>query len=124
MKSYALHRPIGPFTWPSEYHEQVSEIVNWNCMKYVPEIGRSAFGYIEWSKLPPMEDLRRYELMVPPENDEMLEKIGRILAKFEAREQWERFERAWNIAKEKYGYSEDEIERTWSNHSQNLEATG
>lgn len=117
MKSYALHRPIGPFTWPSEYHDKVIEIVNWDCMEYVPEIKRSAFGYIEWSELPPMEDLRRYELMVPPENDQMLTKIGKILAKYERLEQWDQFEKAWTTAKDKYGYSEDEIERTWLSFS-------
>lgn len=118
MKSYALHRPIGPFTWPSEYHDQVSEIVNWDTLKFVPEIGRNAFGYIEWVELPPMEDLRRYELLVPLEEDEMLTKIGKILAKFEAREQFERFSKAWDLAKEKYGYSDNEIERAWLEFSE------
>ena len=110
MKSYALHRPIGPFTWPSEHHDKVAEIVNWEHMEYVPEIGRSAFGYIEWAEMPPMEDLRRYELMVPPSEDQMLVKIGKILAKFEAREQWDRFFKAWDLAKDKYGYSDKELE--------------
>ena len=118
MKSYALHRPIGPFTWPSEYSDKVAEIVNWDTLKFVPEIGRNAFGYIEWAELPPMEDLRRYELMVPPSEDQMLRKIGRILAKFEAKEQWDRFQKAWDLAKEKYGYSEGEIERTWLKFSE------
>lgn len=113
MRSYAIHRPIGPFTWPSEYSGLVSEIVNWDHLQFVPEIGRNAFGYIEWSELPPSEALRRYELVVPSDDDEMLVKIGQILAKFESREQWERFERAWDLARERYGYSTDEIERSW-----------
>jgi len=118
MKSYALHRPIGPFTWPSEHSDKVSEIVNFNRLQFVPEIGRDAFGYIDWTELPPIEDLRRYELMIPPSEDEMLVKIGKILARFEVKEQWDRFERAWDLAKSKYGYSEDEIERTWLKFSE------
>lgn len=118
MKSYALHRPIGPFTWPSEHHDKVSEIVNWDSMQYVPEIKRSAFGYIDWAELPPLEDLQRYELMVTPSEDPMWDKIGKILARYEAKEQWDRFENAWNVAKERYGYSEDWIERTWQAHSE------
>ena len=113
MKSYALHRPIGPFTWPSEHHDKVLEIVNWDEYRFVPEIGRSAFGYIEWRELPPMEDLHRYEWMIPPLEDETLTKIGKILANFEAKEQWDRFERAWDLAKSKYGYSENQLEHIW-----------
>ncbi len=117
MKSYALHRPIGPFTWPSEHSDKVSEIVNWDCMQYVPEIKRSAFGYIDWAVLPPMEDLNRYELMVPPTTDPMYDKIGKILARYEERQQWDRFEKAWDLAKSKYDYSDEWLERTWQAHS-------
>lgn len=118
MKTYAIHRPIGPFTWPSEYRDDVAEIVNWDSIQFVPEIGRNAYGYIEWAKLPPLEDLRRYELALPPAEDEMLTKIGKILARYETKEQWDRFDKAWDLAKEKYGYSERELERTWLKFSE------
>ena len=118
MRTYAIHRPIGPFTWPSEHRDKVSAIVNFDRMEFVPEIGRNAFGYIEWAENPPAEDLARYELVAPPTEDPMWDKIGRILARFEQREQWERFERAWDLAKERFGYSEDWIERTWLAHSE------
>lgn len=119
MKSYALHRPIGPFTWPSEHKDKVIELVNFDHMKFVPEIGRSAFGYIEWADGVPTEALRRYELMVPPTEDAKLEQIGRILARFESRERWDGFEKAWNKARNDYGYSERDIEAAWLRHSEN-----
>jgi len=108
-RSYALHRPIGPFTWPSEHHEKVAEIVNWDSVQYVPEIKRSAYGYIDWTELPPIEDLNRYELMVPSENDQFLEKIGRILADLYQSERFDRLEKAWDKAQRKYGYTSDQI---------------
>lgn len=115
-RSYALHRPIGPFTWPSEYHDMVSEIVNWDYMKYVPEIKRTAFGYIEWTELPPVEDLNRYELMVPEKHDGFLDKIGRILADLDRRGQYERLERSWDRARNQYGYTDDQIGSAMSRH--------
>lgn len=117
-KSYALHRPIGPFTWPSEHHDKVAEIVNWDHMEFVPEIGRNAFGYIEWAELPPKEDLDRYELMIPPTEDQTLMKIGKILARYDEKELWDRFEKAWDLARSKYGYSEDELEHAWLRFSE------
>lgn len=116
MRSYALHRPIGPFTWPSEHHDKVAEIVNWDTMQYVPEIRRSAFGYIEWTELPPMADLNRYELMVPKEQDELLPKIGRALAMMYERAcesglegDQEQLQRSWERARDRYGYTDEQI---------------
>ena len=83
----------------------------------MPEIKRSVFGYIDWAVLPPMEALARYELMVPPTSDPMYDKIGNILARYEGKEQWDRFQKAWDLAKDKYGYSDEWLERTWQEHS-------
>ena len=117
MRSYALHRPIGPFTWPSEHKDKVLELVNFDHLQYVPEIGRNAFGYIDWAEDVPMEDLRRYELMVPPTEDAQLEIIGRALANFEGRDAWDAFDKAWDQAKVGFGYSDDEIEAAWLRNS-------
>lgn len=116
MRSYAIHRPIGPFTWPSEHRDKVLELVNFDSLKFVPEIGRNAFGYIDWADGVPMEDLNRYELVVPKQQDALLRKIGRALAAqyekscetgLEAEE--ERLSHMWEIARDKYGYTDDQI---------------
>jgi len=109
MRSYAIHRPIGPFTWPSEHRDKVSEIVNFDCMRYVEEIGRSAFGYIDWTEDIPAEDLRRYELVVPPTIDEDLERIGEILARYYDPEHERHFEKAFGKAKRDFGYSDEQL---------------
>lgn len=116
MRSYAIHRPIGPFTWPSEHADKVAEIVNWDERRYVEEVGRWAFGYIDWAEDVPMEDLRRYELMVTPTEDAQLERIGEILARYNDPEHEERFMRAWDKAMELYGYSEDQILASYERH--------
>ncbi len=117
MRSYAIHRPIGPFTWPSEHKDKVIELVNYDRLTFVPEIGRNAFGYIDWADGVPMDALARYELVVPITEDRMLTKIGKILADFESTERWERFEFAWNKAKNDYGYSDSDLERAWMRSS-------
>lgn len=110
MRAYAIHRPIGPFTWPSEHRDKVVDIVNYDTLTFVPEIGRNAFGYIDFNDDVPMEDLDRYELVTDPKQDERLVMVGRTLHKFMAAEQWDRFEAAWDKANG-WGYSDTDIDR-------------
>lgn len=112
MRAYAIHRPIGPFTWPSEHRDKVADIVNYDTLTYVPEIGRNAFGHIDFKEDVPREDLDRYELVTNPMEDQRLLMVGRELRKFEEREQWDRFEAAWNKASE-WGYSDSDIEHSY-----------
>ena len=116
LRSYAIHRPIGPFTWPSEHRDKAIDLVNYDHLTFVPEIGRNAFGYIDWEDSVPMEDLRRYELVVPERSDAKLEMVGRTLADFAAKELWERFEAAWGKARDEFGYTDDQIERAFGRH--------
>lgn len=116
MRSYAIHRPIGPFTWPSEHLNLVMDMVNFDTLQFVPEIGRNAYGYIDWAELPPTEDLRRYELVVPTKEDPFLDKIGRILADFERNGDEDRLERGWRKASERYGYSDEQIGAAMERH--------
>ena len=112
MRAYAIHRPLGPFTWPSEHSDKLVELVNFDERTYVEDVGRWCFGYIEFSEDVPMEDLARYELMVPRKKDGMFEKIVRMVAD-EIRKGTEKgAERACHIidvARDKYGYSDEAI---------------
>ena len=115
MKAYAIHRPLGPFTYPSKYNDAITELHNFPHMQWVEEICHNAFGYIEFADGSiPKADLDRYELWTDPREDKTLVMVGRELAKCIKREDWDRMERVWDKAKEKYGYSDDEIERAMS----------
>lgn len=110
MRAYAIHRPIGPFTWPSEHRDKVVEIVNFDKRMPVEELGgRWAFGYIDFREDVPREDLARYELEVPKERDEFLEKVARIVALHIERGQFERAERDLELARDKYGYDHETV---------------
>ena len=47
MKYYSIMRPVSIGTYPKSGAE---EIVNYDRRQYVPEIGREAWGYIEYSR--------------------------------------------------------------------------
>ena len=111
MRAYAIHRPLGPFTWPSEHRDKLVELVNYDRMTYVDEIRRYAFGHIDFSEDVPRDDLDRYELVTSPELDPHFVATGKTLARYAKQEDWERFERAWDTARHKYGMTDDEIER-------------
>lgn len=112
MKAYALHRPLGPFTYPSEYRNEIKDLVNYDHMQFVPEIRRNAFGYIEFDDgAIPKDALDRYELATSPLLDPHFVATGKVLVRLMRNEQWERFEHAWDVARSKYGMSDDEIEK-------------
>lgn len=110
MRVYAIHRPIGPFTWPSQYRDKVVELVNFDCMTPIDELGgRRAFGYIDFSEDIPQEELYRYELVVPQKDDPMFGRVVGIIARHMQREQYDRVEHDLDLAKDKYGYDADRL---------------
>ena len=58
---YSIMRPIGIGTFPPGAH--VTNIVNFNQRMYVPEIGREAWGYIEFSHTLSKQNQIAYELL-------------------------------------------------------------
>lgn len=58
---YSIMRPIGVGTFPPGAH--VTNIVNFHQRMYVPEIGREAWGYIEFSHTLSKENQINYELL-------------------------------------------------------------
>jgi len=112
MRAYAIHRPLGMGTYPSEYRDQITELHNYEFMQWVDEINHNAFGYIEFEDGSiPKEALDRYDLWTDPRKDEKLVAAGKALARSAKSEDWDRFEHVWDKAKEKYGYSDSQLER-------------
>lgn len=60
---YSFHRPVSVETYPRPAGNKVMAIRNFDDVEYVPEIGRTAFGYLEYSEKLREEDAEEYELM-------------------------------------------------------------
>lgn len=109
MIAYSTNRPIGLGTWPSQHRDKVVRFVHFDHLTYVPEIRHNSFGYIEFSEDIPKADLDAYELRIPEGEDKMLEKIGSLLAGYDSIGDEAALEKAWGIACDKYGYTDDQI---------------
>ena len=70
MRYYSTQRPVCPGTYPKPYAGnpawsgiRISEIHNSDRKEFVSEIGREAWGWIEYTGKIPEEDAREYELV-------------------------------------------------------------
>lgn len=109
QRAYALYRPLGLGTWPSQHRDKLVEMVNFDKLTWVDEVHHNCFGYVEFSEDIPKADLDAYELQLPDGEDKVLERIVEIL--------WQhtdddKFERLWQKALAK-GYTEDELGRAF-----------
>lgn len=115
MRAYAVHRPLGMGTYPSQYKRQITKLINFETLRYIEEIHHNAFGYIEFEDGSiPKADLDRYELWTNLREDRNLVAAGRTLAKCAANEQWGKYIDVWNKAHDKFGYTDDQLERAMS----------
>ena len=62
MRYYSTQRPIGPGTIPQLKGNKVLEIHNYDQKTYCEEVGREAWGYIEYEKPLTRYDCSSYEL--------------------------------------------------------------
>lgn len=76
MRYYSTQRPVGPGTYPKPDPNDpkwagisVSEIHNFDRREIVLEIGRTAWGWVEYTGKIPEKDVRDYELV--PEANKM-----------------------------------------------------
>lgn len=60
IKYYSTQRPVAPGTFPKE---GVNSITNFDTRKFIPEINRYAWGYIEYDTQLSGEDAAQYELV-------------------------------------------------------------
>lgn len=63
VRYYSILRPVGIGTFPKFADNKVIEIVNFDYRKYVPEIGREAWGYIMYESEIAETDARSYDLV-------------------------------------------------------------
>lgn len=79
MRVWSTQRPVSIGTYPREYG--VIRIVNFDQRTMVPEIGRLAFGYIDYEQDVPPQVQRHYDLWAEKREDPRLEGAARALAR-------------------------------------------
>ncbi|ANU48480.1 hypothetical protein ADH76_10195 [Enterocloster clostridioformis] len=62
-KYYSTQRPVGPGTYPEPKENPARALHNFHEKEFVPEIGRSAWGYVEYDRPLKNEDVSGYELV-------------------------------------------------------------
>ena len=63
---YSTQRPVAPGTYPMPYGNKVTKIENFGVRQHVKEIGRPAWGYLEYELPVSPVMLRDYELVGVP----------------------------------------------------------
>lgn len=101
MRAYSVSRPVDIGTYPKGY--EVADIVNFDTRRRVGEIGRDAWGYIDFFDRVPQEVLERFELVSPdylPELPEDVLRVGRAIAGLLLKDEHERVKKATKKALE------------------------
>lgn len=62
MRHYSTQRPVMPGGFPKPQGNKVLEIHNFDTRQYVDEIGREAWGWIEYESSLSQDDMTQYEL--------------------------------------------------------------
>ena len=60
MRYYSTQRPVTPGSYPSSY--AVEEIINFDQKTFCEEIGREAWGYIDFAQPLPESEAQKWEL--------------------------------------------------------------
>ena len=105
MRYYSIYRPVSIGTYPNA--DDVTEIVNYDKRTYVDAINRPAFGHIEYTHELTIDEQSHYDLIPAITTDKNLEKVARTLWRYTDDEA--RFEKVWDTAKRRYGYTDDEL---------------
>ena len=77
MRYYSTQRPITPGSFPRVAFNSGKEIVNFERKTYCEEIGREAWGYIDYEKPLDRYDCNAYELTAVPTKTLRLRYIGK-----------------------------------------------
>ena len=70
MKYYSTLRPIGPGTYPKPKGNFPANILNYADRTYIAEIGREAWGELEYLRPLSPQDVEDYELVPDPNQTE------------------------------------------------------
>ena len=68
MRYYSTQRPVGPGTFPKLPENKVLEVHNFDAKTFCEEIGREAWGYIDFESPLTQEQADNYELIASTED--------------------------------------------------------
>lgn len=77
MRYYSTQRPVGPGTFPDG---QPHTIHNFDSRTFIPEIGREAWGYIDYDAPLTAQAARAYELTPASTGDETFQNVEQYMA--------------------------------------------
>lgn len=63
MRYYSTQRPVSPGSYPQNKDNEITEIFNYDDKTYIEEIGREAWGYIDYLYPLTEQDIGDYELV-------------------------------------------------------------
>lgn len=76
MRYYSTQRPIAPGSFPKPPFNKVQEIHNFDSKTFCKEIGREAWGYIEYERLLNPMTAIDFELTPPPRKVKAMQSVG------------------------------------------------
>lgn len=113
MRAYGYNRPLGMGCYPKGY--AFEELVNFEHGKqWVEEVGKSCFGYVEFTEDVPEDVLRAYELVTPKMYEDSEPKyppeaVMRKMMRLFLAEDYDALEKMYDIA-EGNGYDVEAID--------------
>ena len=63
MRYYSTQRPVTPGSYPKRKDNEITEIYNYDDKTYIEEIGREAWGYIDYLYPLTEKEMNDYELI-------------------------------------------------------------
>jgi len=76
MRYYSTQRPVSPGTFPQPAGNKVTEVHNFDCRTFCEEIGREAWGYIDYEQPLDTEQAIDYELYPAPRKVKPVKLLG------------------------------------------------
>lgn len=75
---YSTQRPISIGTFPNPTNNRPVGFINFDSRKYCEEIGREAWGYLEYKNPLTKEEARKYELVKMPNEKQQERSTAKI----------------------------------------------
>lgn len=120
IRAYSINRPVSLGTYPKGY--EITDRVNFEARRYVEEIEREAWGYIDFAESVPQSELARFELVTKADTEKPnlpSKNVIRAMARDYLNCEWDRFNRKVEVA-EREGCDLEALETALENALEEL----
>ena len=76
MRYYSVRRPIGVGGYPKRWNNPAIAICNFDSKTFCEDLGKEAWGYIDYEHPLAPEDVMAYELLLPPQKGKSSKYLG------------------------------------------------